>query len=59
MASNQKINTYYKKIMYLLGYALTLTVLVAQTSFAQDMAMNTVMVGGEAIYPQKILLKMP
>jgi uncharacterized surface protein with fasciclin (FAS1) repeats len=47
-----------KKIMYVLSCAFMLTALFNQTIFAQDMAMsNTVMVGGEAMYPQKNIIE--
>jgi uncharacterized surface protein with fasciclin (FAS1) repeats len=47
-----------KKIMYVLSCAFMLTALLNQTIFAQDMAMsNTVMVGGEAMYPQKNIIE--
>jgi uncharacterized surface protein with fasciclin (FAS1) repeats len=47
-----------KKIMYVLSCSLFLTALSSQFTFAQDMAMNnTVLVGGEAMYPQKNIVE--
>jgi uncharacterized surface protein with fasciclin (FAS1) repeats len=47
-----------KKIIYVLSCSMLLTTLFTQTIFAQDMAMNnTVMVGGEAMYPQKNIVE--